>query len=292
MTIVTSTVASRLTRSLLTRLSSSLRAVQLLVDGVELFVGALQLFLGRVELFVGALQFLVAREDLFVGGLQFLVGGLEVLDDRLQIFAAGCQLVCQAGTRASVSRLPGRRASRHLPSAAVGRRRGADRLLEQDQTECRVVRVRERHDLEISTACHSPLLWISTLSSPAPARRLRRAVCSARPQREQQPLARHLQQVQVGIAGGGLEVGAGLAAELDDLSSAVDDDTRRAESAAGGDWLPPGPSAPSAARRRRQDRRRRQAGKPLGREASRQRRVHRHLSDTGATACRSMAKSD
>ena len=124
------TLPSRLIRSLLTRLSSSLRDVQLLVDGVQLLVGRLQLLLGGVELLVGALQLLVARQDLLVGRLQLLVGGFELLDDRLQVLAAGGQLALQqlrdaagrlataggAGSRSVGAARPRARPSRRWPS--------------------------------------------------------------------------------------------------------------------------------------------------------------------------------
>ena len=100
MTIAICTLPSRFTRSLLTRVSSSLRRVQLLVHRVELLVGRLQLLLGGVQLLVGRLQLLVAREDLLVGRLQLLVGGLQLLDDRLEVLAAGRELLLAAERRA------------------------------------------------------------------------------------------------------------------------------------------------------------------------------------------------
>ena len=89
------TQPKRLTRSSLTRASSRLRCLQLLVDGRELLVGRLHLLLGRLQLLVGALQLLVAGEDLLVGRLELLVPGLVLLDDRLQIVASDVELATE-----------------------------------------------------------------------------------------------------------------------------------------------------------------------------------------------------
>ena len=94
-TIAICTLASRFTRSLLTRVSSSLRAWSSSLSVFELLVGRLQLLLGGLQLLVGRLQLLVAREDLLVRRLQLLVGGLHLLDDRLQVFARRGQLLLE-----------------------------------------------------------------------------------------------------------------------------------------------------------------------------------------------------
>ena len=127
MTIGMSTLPSRLTRSLLTRVSSSLRECSSSLTRVQLLVGALQLFLGGVELLVRALQLFVARQDLFVGRLQLLVGGFELLDDRLQVLAAGRQLAAQiadarvglVARRAAPARFSGRASGRTLAGGAA-----------------------------------------------------------------------------------------------------------------------------------------------------------------------------
>ena len=161
--------------------------MQLLVDGVQLFVRALQLFFGRVELFVRALQLLVARQDFFVGGLQFFVGGLELLDDRLQVFAAGGQFA-RLTRETLLFRVPARRRT----CAACGAFCGAG-ISSNSISICSPRRV--SGTTSRSTLSHSPLResrFPRADGALFAARRLQRGA-----QREQQPAARHLQDVQV-----------------------------------------------------------------------------------------------
>ena len=81
----TSVLASRLSMSLVSSVSSRDLALVLGVDRVELLVDALQLL-------VGALQLLVRGEQLLVRGLQLLVAGLELLDRRLQVLLRVAEL--------------------------------------------------------------------------------------------------------------------------------------------------------------------------------------------------------
>ena len=106
MTIAIWTLPSRLMRSLLTRLSSSLRPCSSSLTVFSSSLVRLQLLLGGVELLVGALQLLVARQDLLVGRLQLLVGGLELLDDRLQVLAAGRELRARSALQRARRRWP------------------------------------------------------------------------------------------------------------------------------------------------------------------------------------------
>ena len=72
--------------SLLVRDSSSTLACSSALTRLQLLVQGLHLFLGGGEFLVGGLQF-------FVGGLQFLVGGPEFLLRGLHLFAGGLRLV-------------------------------------------------------------------------------------------------------------------------------------------------------------------------------------------------------
>ena len=65
---------------------------ELLVHGLQLFVGRLQLLVGGLQLLDGGLQLLVGGLQLLVGRLQLLVGGLQLLVGPLQL---GAELVLQ-----------------------------------------------------------------------------------------------------------------------------------------------------------------------------------------------------
>ena len=196
-TMAICTLPSRLTRSLLTRRQLLVARVQLLVDGVELLVGRLQLLLGGVELLVGRLQLLVAREDLLVGRLQLLVGGLELLDDRLQVLAAW-------------PRAPARRARRAggRPSAggfAARRRRRAPglRAAWNSTRKCSSGHAGERDHLDVDVVPAAVRAHAQAVLAHGLARLAGRL--QGRAQAVQQALARHLQQVQAGVARRGLE---------------------------------------------------------------------------------------
>jgi hypothetical protein len=81
MTMVISTLDSRFSRSLFTRVSSSLRECS----------SSLTVFSSSLVLCSSSLL----DRILLVGRLQLFVGGLELLNDRLQVLAAGGQLARQ-----------------------------------------------------------------------------------------------------------------------------------------------------------------------------------------------------
>ena len=115
------TLARRLIRSLLTRLSSSLRpcSSSLTVFSSSLVDCSSSFAVSSSSLV--RLQLLVARQDLLVGRLQLLVGGFELLDDRLQVLAAGRQLALQ--------QLRGAAAFAAARGAGIGSGRGEAALL-------------------------------------------------------------------------------------------------------------------------------------------------------------------
>ena len=194
--------------------------MQLLVQRVELLVGRLQLLLGGVQLLVGRLQLLVAGEDLLVGGLQLFVRGFDLLNDRLQVFAARAQLRLEALDEGVLARIGLRR----LPAGGRGRlrrrRTGRRRAVEEHQ-EMPAASRSERDHLDADVTHAAVLLEPEPVLADGGAA-LARGM-EGRPDAVQEPLARHLEEAHAGIAGGGLEKRARLAAELDDLQLGVDD---------------------------------------------------------------------
>ncbi len=131
-------------------------ALELVVDGGELFVDRLQLFLAGFQLLGGRAQFLVDRLQLLVGGAQFLGGGFRVLHGDLQALLGVLQFRLELGQDAVLG-------VRILQRAAV---HAGFHFVEQHQhvvAACLVVAERAHHHVHVVAAAvafqtHAPCL--------------------------------------------------------------------------------------------------------------------------------------
>ena len=219
---------------LLSRFFMSLFDARQLVDlGLQLVVDRLQLLVERLHLLLRGRQLLVGGLQLFVGGLQLLVRRLELLLRRLHLLARGLHLLARAlqllapapPTRAVCA------APRRLAAAcAAGRRRR---------------RRRSRPSPSRAAPSARSSFWTvrSTRLRPAVgphlARRARRPARLLAERRREgagqlvaQPLARHREDVHVGLADRRLQVLAGAAADVEDVALVVVRARRPARSAA------------------------------------------------------------
>src|SRR5262249_43147512 len=157
-----------------------------------------------VELLVRGLELLVAREDLLVRRLELLVRRLELLDDRLQVVPAARELVLEPRevVRRYVDRLCVPASSLWGCVRLMLARRGARDVLEEDE-EVVAIPGDHRNDLDI----HRPQPPVVPHAKLALPHRLPVLPCvlQRRPEPEEEPLSRHLEEAQARIAGRGLE---------------------------------------------------------------------------------------
>ena len=191
------------------------------VHGVELLVQGLRLLLGGLELLVAALELLVGRLHLLVRRGELLVGGLELGDADLRDPAACAGALLPAAPASGrrpfedgvrVRPLPPRdeAGSKETSSSGLGRRRPSIRPTVR-RSECQPPSVFTRTSFSTVVA---PAFAISRSAATSGARKPSRAM---------------LHDVQVGAAGGELEIGADAAMGLLDLTPEIDDDGRRSE---------------------------------------------------------------
>ena len=185
------------------------------VDGGQLFVAGLELFLRGLQLFIDALEFLVGGLHLLAGGLQLLSGGLVLLLHGKQVVARLRQFALECGDAFGGGLISPMRRIR-----LRGLRGRRARLLEEHEIAL-LFQIPQRDDLERDRAAAEPHAIAAHGLLVALRFRQRRA------QREQKPLARHLQQVKAGLARGRRKERAGRAAELQHLPVRAHQHTRR-----------------------------------------------------------------
>src|SRR2546427_9406720 len=191
--------------------------LQLLVHGGELFVDRLELLLRGLELLIRALQFLVARQELLVGRLQLLVVRFALFDDRLQKLLGRRELLAEVlDVPPRVSDRAGNPASRYarLP------RRG--NTLEEHEVVALPGGPAHRDDLKSHLGHPTILLDAEPLASDR--RVLLPRLVDRHAQLRQQAFPSDLQEGVPCLAGGGLEIGARVTAELKDLRRLIDED--------------------------------------------------------------------
>ena len=177
--------------------------LQFFVEGLQFFLGGGQLLIGRLQFFIGGLQFLVARLELFHRGLHFLMGDLQRLAGLLQFLH-------QRGMRLRRDL---------LARTATWQRRG--NILEDDDHPAAqgfgLVEGLHHHIDDLRTAIGADLQAVEQDG----LRRVFQRLADHAGEGLAQAFAGHGVDVDVGLAGGGLQIFAGAAADVEDVAFAI-----------------------------------------------------------------------
>ena len=199
------------------RLHLLVHRLHFFLGGGQLLVGTLQFFVGRLQFFVGRFEFLLRTLHLFAGGLQLLVRLLQCLLQGGQLGALALGSVPGGLARSFAQNFArtlanGRRndVGKHHQHHPAQRRRFAQGLQ------------RDFDRLRASIGAHRQISHgDGGVAADGTGEVGVEGAC--------QPFSRHRKNVQVGSAGGRLQVFAGPAADIDDVALPGGEHRRRGE---------------------------------------------------------------